>query len=70
MSNFKAVLAKASADVYNKPSFRTDIGEHRYYPSLSGPKTGVYSGPQQTIVAHRGMTFNIDDISIINIASI
>ena len=65
MSNFKAILAQASSDVYSSPNFRrSTLGEYDYRPNLSGPKTAVYSSDSKTIVAHRGMVVNdLDDLN-------
>ena len=61
MSNFKSILAQASGDVYNQSALRRSIDEYQYMPSISGPRTAVYSGPDKTIVAHRGLTLDRND---------
>ena len=61
MSNFKSILAQASGDVYNQSALRRSIDEYQYMPSISGPRTAVYSGPDKTIVAHRGLTPDRND---------
>ena len=61
MSNFKSILAQAAGDVYNQSALRRSIDEYQYQPSISGPRTAVYSGPTRTIVSHRGLTLDRND---------
>ena len=61
-TNFKSILARASSDVYNVSQNRRSIGEYQYLPGISGERTAVYSAPDRTIVAHRGLTNDRNDI--------
>jgi len=47
--------------VYNVSYNRRSIGEYQYLPGISGERTAVYSGPDKTIVAHRGLTPDRND---------
>jgi len=61
-TNFKSILARASSDVYNVSQNRRSIAEYQYLPGMSGETTAVYSSLDKTIVAHRGLTPDRNDV--------
>jgi hypothetical protein len=53
-TNFHQRLADLSAESYENPTQRKNVGQYRYVPAISTHRTAVFQGPIGAVIAHRG----------------
>lgn len=69
MSGDSQTLAQMSSAAYNPVGNRPDVGQYEARAHLAGPRTAVYEGPNDVVIAHRGTVWSdmqdiVDDARI------